>query len=414
MAGPMFPPHHQPAPPTTAPRSRPARPPAAVVLAAGRAPAPLLRTLCALVVQRNLDGLWLAPEAFGVVLVPNGPPAAVEGVLASLGPSLPFAVRVTAPVPAGDWALRAGLDAALGWTGAGGVLLSTEAGAVPEACWLARAMAGLADGAADLGLGEVVPPGSGPDAAARYAGLLADLAARLDPDPDDHDPSSSGPAHGQEEAASLAIRGATLAALGGLPVGPAGGVAGLLAALRRRDGRIRHLAGMRVEAMLPPAPVEPAFAARRRLQARRAVRDFWTRGIGVFERETPEFRRWAARLGLPAGSLGAALSAPGFGAAWMRVVAESPVLAPPTLLPPSALPGEIARARVLLGLARLRPPPAPRGEAAARRPGGWPAQDQRAGDQRAGGLPPGSDNPEGSCMLRNPGGAWNRAGSCGP
>src|SRR4051794_24574340 len=169
MAGQMPQPIHPPLPQVAAPPGRLARPPAVVVLAAGRDPAPLLRSLCALAVQRSLDGLWLAPAAFGVVLVPNGPGAAVGGGLARLGPSLPYAVRVTAPVPSGDWALRAGMDAALGWTGAGGVVLATQTGAVPEPRWLARALAALAGGATDLALGEVVPPGSGPDAAARYA-----------------------------------------------------------------------------------------------------------------------------------------------------------------------------------------------------------------------------------------------------
>ena len=153
---------------------------------------------------------------------------------------------------------------------------------------------------------------------------------------------------------------------------------------------------MRVEAERPPAPVEPARAAWRRLRARRAVRDFWTSGIGVFERETPEFRRWAARLGLPAGSLGTALSAPCFGEAWTRVVAESPALVAPAPLPPTALPREIAAASALLALARLRrtstAPPA----------------------QRPGGFAPGSPRPEGMGTVRKPAGAWKRAGSCGP
>jgi hypothetical protein len=356
----------------------------------------LVRCLCALALQRSADGLWLAPGAFGAVVVPNGPVAAVEGALRSLGPSLPFAVRVTPPVPAGNWALRAGMDMAARWVGEDGVVLTTLAEAVPEPRWLSHAVAALA-GPADVVLGEVVPPGSGPDAAARHAALLAALAARLDPEPGD-----PAPAHGQEEAASFAIRAAALARMGGLPVGPNGGIAGLLAALRRQDGRIAHIAGMRVEAELPPAPLEPVLACRRRLLARRAVRAFWTAGIGVFERETPEFRRWAARLGIPAGALGAALAAPHFGAAWARVAAESPALAPRAPLRPEALPRQTRLARLLLALARLRDGAAPMPEGAA------------APAQRPGGLPPGSENPGGSCMLWNPGGAWNRAGSCGP
>src|SRR5919199_1233801 len=103
--------------PLPLPRTAAGRPPAAVVLAAGQQPAMLVRCLCALALQRSTDGLWLAPGAFGAVVVPNGPVAAVEGALRSLGPPPPFAVRVTPPVPAGDWALRAGMDMAARWVG---------------------------------------------------------------------------------------------------------------------------------------------------------------------------------------------------------------------------------------------------------------------------------------------------------
>lgn len=336
-------------------------PPAAVVLAAGQDPVALLRGLCALAVQRSTAGLFLAPGAFGVVLVPNGPAAAVAGALDSLGPSLPFPVQVTPPVPAGDWALRAGLDAALHWVGPAGVLLTTEAGAVPEAGWVARAVAALAEARLDAVLGQVVPPAGAAtrdaEAAIRYAAALAALAARLDPDPAD-----PAPAHGQAAVASFAIRGATLHDLGGLPIGPEGGIGGLLAALRRRDGRIRHLDGMQVEASLPPQPIEPALAAWRRLRARQAMRGFWAAGIGTFEPETREFRRWAARLGLPSGVLGAMLSARRFGEAWAAVAAASPVLAARPGLPPVALPQELLRARLLLTAARIV---ATRGETAA-------------------------------------------------
>ena len=178
--------------------------------------------------------------------------------------------------------------------------------------------------------------------------MLAALAAQLDPDPAD-----PAPLHGQAATASFAIRGAVLRDLGGLPIGPEGGLAGLLAALRRRDGTIRHLDGMQVEASLPPQAIEPALAAWRRLRARRAVRGFWTSGVGVFERETAEFRRWAARLGLSSGALGAALSARRFGEAWAAVAAASPVLAARPWLPHSALPRELLRARLLLAAARV-------------------------------------------------------------
>lgn len=372
-------------------RLRPAaaRPRAAVAILAGPDPAPLVRCLGALALQRSAEGLWLARGAFGAVIQPTGPAAALEAALRGIGPALPFPLRVlAAPAPPGEaWALRAALEAAQDWAG-GGAVLATSAEAVPEARWVAHAHAALAGGAA-LALGEVMPPGGGQDPAGRYAGLLARLAARLDPDP-----AEPHPAHGQDQALSFGIAGPALRSLGGLPAGLDGGFAGLLAVLRRRDARIRHVAGMRVEAALPPAPVEPAIAAWRRLRARRRVREFWAAGIGVHAAETPEFRRLAARLGLPAGALGRALATPAFGAAWAAVEATSPALAAHPLLPPAALPREMRRARLLLAAAGL-------GRSAA------PAQ-------RPGGLPPGGTSPGGSCRLRYPAGGSNRAGSCGP
>jgi hypothetical protein len=375
------------------------RPKAAVAILAGPDPRALARCLCALSLQRSTTGLWLAPDAFGVVVAPTGPAAPLLEAVRGLGSSLPFPVTFMAPMRDGHWALRGALAAAADWLGGEGPVLATRAEAVPEARWVAQAFTALS-GPADLVLGEVVPPGQGPDAAARYAGLLAALAARLDPDPAD-----PAPAHGQAAAASFGIRARALAALGGLPAGPAGGLPGLLAALRRRDARIRHLPDMRVEALLPPAPVAPALAVRRRLLARRALRDFWALGIGSQAQETPAFRRWAARLGLPAGVLGAALAARHFGAAWETVAAASPALAMRTL-PPSALPREMLAARLLLTSAHLagawHGPVAPLPEPAA------------VPDQRPGGCVPGGETLAGTCRLRYSAGGWNRAGSCGP
>jgi hypothetical protein len=377
------------------------RPQAVVAIQAGAEPARLVRCLCALALQRSREGLWLAPDAFGVVIAPTGPATPLRQALQGLEPALPFPIRMLPPAPDGappaHWALRAAMTAAGDWLGGDGPVLATTAEAVPEARWVAHGVAALAGGA-ELALGEVVMPGRGPDAAARYAGLLAALAARLDPE----EPAA---AHGQEAAASFAIRAGLLARLGGLPAGPAGGLPGLLTALRRQDASIRHLPGLRVEAELPAGPIPPALAVRRRLLARRALRQFWAEGIGSLAAETPAFRRWAARLGVPAGALGTALAATRFGAAWEAVEALSPALALP-LLPPAALPREMLAARLLLAAARLggtRPLTAPPLPA----PAGAPVQ-------RAGGLAMGGGDPVGACRLRYPAGGWNRAGSWGP
>ena len=326
------------------------RPRAVVALAAGTQPAALARCLCALSLQRSGNGLWLAPGAFGAVVVPDGPVAPMREVLQGLGPSLPFLVSLAPPVAARDAALRSALAQAAEWAGPEMPVLTTLAEAIPEPHWLERAMAGLASGA-DAVFGEAVPPPGTPDLAARYAALLAALAARLDPDPAD-----PAPPHGQETAASFAIRAGLLARIGGMPPGAAG-FAGLPAALRRQDARLRHVEGMRVEAELPSAPIEPVLAWRRRVQARRALRGFWRKGTGLVAAETAAFRRWAVRLGLPAGALGNALATPHFGEAWAAVEAASPVLAAVPRLPPAALPRQIRLARLLLGLTPRQPQP---------------------------------------------------------
>ncbi|RAI57155.1 hypothetical protein [Roseicella frigidaeris] len=323
------------------------RPRAVVALAAGQQPALLVRCLCALALQRSRNGLWLAPGAFGAVVVPEGPVAPLQAALQPLGPSLPFLLTL-APPAATHAALREALARAAAWVAPEGPVLTTLAAAVPEPHWLERAMAGLADGA-DAVFGEAVAPAAGPDPAARYAGLLAALAARLDPDPAD-----PHPAHGQETVASFALRAGLLARPEGLLPGPEG-FPGLLAALRRQDGRLRHVAGMRVEAELSPGPVEPVLAWRRRLLARRALRAFWEQGIGLVAAETPGFRGWARRLGLPAGALGSLLAAPRFGAAWAAVEAASPVLSAARPLPPETLPRQMRLARLLLTLAPRAP-----------------------------------------------------------
>ncbi|MDO9709851.1 hypothetical protein [Paracraurococcus lichenis] len=321
------------------------RPRAVVVVLAGPDPVLLVRCLGALALQRSGAGLWLAPEAFGVVVAPDGAAGPLSRALERLAPALPFRLRLMPEAAAPGWALRAAMEEASAWLGGEGPILVTEARAVPEPRWVARAFTALA-GEADLVLGEVVPPGARPDAASRHAALLARLGARLDPDPIEPAP---------RPALNFGIRAGLLAAVGGLPAGTEGGLPGLLAALRRRDARIRRAPGLKVEAALPPALVEPAFAVWRRLRARRALRQFWTAGTGAHAPETPAFRRWAARLGLPAGALGRALAAPSFGLAWAAVAAASPVLAARRSLPPAALRRDILLARLLLALPRPAP-----------------------------------------------------------
>lgn len=329
--------------PAGAPLS-PGGPPRLAVAVSGRL-AGMPAGLRALLRQATPEGLALAPGSYGVVLAPQDRPEEALALAAHLAQRLPFPLRVALPAqPAGPgaagWAWRRGMLAAADWVGPAGMVVATEAAAVPEPGWLAAHVAALGAGA------EAVAgrhrPAAPPNPASRYAAALEEIAARLDPDPDD-----PWPRHGEELSANLAVRAGVLA--GGVP---ASGGAGLLAALRLRDARIRHAPDALVA--LPdagPGPVPEQFAAaHRRIRARAALRRLWRDGVGVGVPESAALRQLARSLGLPAGEVARHLGARHFGAAWAAVEAASGVLAPRLL---AATAADRARARLLLGWLRV-------------------------------------------------------------
>ncbi|MDB5373719.1 MAG: glycosyl transferase [Belnapia sp.] len=306
--------------------------------------------------QRTPEGLLPARGSFGVLLVPLGDAAAARAMVAGMAERLPFPLRLVPPDrPAGPdaagWAWRQALLAAADWAGPQGILLATTAETVPAPNWLTAHLTAIGAGAE-----AVAGERQRPDAAGRYGALLRRIAAQLDP----QDPCMAG-----DQASSLAV---TTMALAGMPV-PADGANGLLAALRRRDARIDSLRDRLVGAAgtaSGPA-MERLGPACRRWRCRAALRELWEAGIGSIAPETPRLRRWAGRLGLPAGALAGLLGARHFGTAWASVEAASPLLRPRPL-PAALLPLETARARLLLAWLRLTRPVQRAGGRAA--PGG--------------------------------------------
>jgi GT2 family glycosyltransferase len=227
-----------------------------------------------------------------------------------------------------------------------GVILTTDADAVPGPRWVADNLAEIRLGA-DLvcGMARILP-----DAAAAAHKLAFDdmreaLLLRLQDgmvalvDPDAADP---WPRHQQNSGASLAVRAAVLRRAGGAPAVAAGEDRALVAALRLHDARVRHAphivvpvsgrlegraAGGMAETLKRRAQMpdvmaderlEPTVDALRRAMARARLRAA-RRGGG-------DSAVLAADLLIGRRAAEAALLAPTFGIAWRDVQAQSPVL----------------------------------------------------------------------------------------
>ncbi len=306
-------------------RPRLARPRLALLLAGDAAAMPgWLRRLEA---QRLAHGLRPAEGGLGVVLLPRDRPVPAT----ALPSDLPFALRMTTPGEA--W--REGVLAAADWVGPAGAVLVAEAERLPEPGWLAAHAGAMAAGAPAVA-GRVRMEGPGWD----YAGLLAAIAARLDPAGD---------------VAPMAGAAGTLSLRAGLlgEAMPLQGPDALLAGLRARDVPVREAEAVVTGPVALPA-LERLGAACRRVRARAAARRLWTEGVGSVAPENAALRRLARRLGLPAGALAAALRARHFGTAWVAVEAESPALGLRPLRP-GDLATERVRARLLLQALSLWP-----------------------------------------------------------
>lgn len=228
-----------------------------------------------------------------------------------------------------------------------GVLLTTDADAMPAPDWIERNCKAIVDGA-DLVCGRVeldprearlIPAHLHADHALerRFVELLDRIADRLDPDPAD-----PLPRHTEAAGASLAVTTTAFRRVGGIPAVPSGEDRAFVRALASVDARIRHdpsvlvlvsgrtvgraAGGMadtirrRIQQQdeFTDDQVEPAVDAYRRYDFRRRVRQAWQ------ERLLPS--ELVIDLGISTPVLAQMLAAPYFGRAWARVESASPFL----------------------------------------------------------------------------------------
>jgi hypothetical protein len=228
-----------------------------------------------------------------------------------------------------------------------GVLLTTDADAVPAPDWIERNCKAIASGA-DVVCGRIVlhpsesvliPARLQADDAleCRLIELLDRIADRLDPDPVD-----PMPRHTEAAGASLAVTQAAFRRVGGIPALPSGEDRAFVRVLARIDARIRHDASVVVSVSartIGRAPggmadtirrrmqrqdeftdeqVEPAVDAYRRYDFRCRVRRAWRR-----QSRPPGL---AIDLGISPHLMDRMLGERCFGNAWACIEAASPFL----------------------------------------------------------------------------------------
>lgn len=375
---------HPPAPelpPPAAPTS-PGTPRLCAVIAipardeAARLPA----CLAALAQQQDLGGV-------AVLVLANNCRDDTAAIARALAPDLPFRLEVReASLPpalshAGG-ARRAAMEAAAELLAAEAdprraILLSTDADGRAEPGWLAANLAALAAGA-DAVAGAIAPDPA--EAAllpaalrrqeaqeARYAALLDEMAALVDPDP--HDP---WPRHAAHSGASIALTLAAYRRVGGLPAVPVGEDRALFEALIRAEMRVRHCPAARVivscrldgraaggmadtlrrrlaeaDAAALDARLEPALDALLRLRCRRALRR-----LRAGRPRLGDPVRLALALGLAPAALAEIAQLSGFWSAWEALQARALPLRRPRLLRAGEVGAEIDRATTILGALR--------------------------------------------------------------
>lgn len=338
--------------------------------------------LGALAQQRCID-----PAAVLVLVLANN---CIDGTGArarAMAPSLPFRLAVQETVlPAGlahaGGARRAAMDAAAALldrqAAPNPVLFSTDADSRAHPLWLRSNLAALAEGA-DAVAGRIERDAA--EAAllpawlrrreareARYAALLDELAARVDPDP--HDP---WPRHAVHSGASIALTLDAYQQVGGLPALPVGEDRALFEALIRADLRVRHSPAARVIVSCrllgraaggmadtlrqrlmttDDAPLdtllEPAVDALLRLRCRNALRRLrgGTPGAG-------DPLRLAVALGIHPPALREIVALPRFGEAWEALQHAAWPLRQRRRVLPGALLAETRRAAAILRAVRL-------------------------------------------------------------
>jgi cellulose synthase/poly-beta-1,6-N-acetylglucosamine synthase-like glycosyltransferase len=334
---------------------------------------------CLQALARQVDGVGhrLPARQYAVVLLCNGcTDGSWQRIVATL-PSLPTAIwAVEAELGAGldhaggARAAALGLAADLASRAPHGVVLTTDADTVVPADWIWRAASVLDAGRdAVAGVAEVRAEdfaALSPDFLARhqletrYTALLDELDARADPVA--HDP---WPSHRACHGANLAIRCEALRALGPLPMPACGEDRAIIAALKRRDLRVRHDPDWRVttsgrlhgraaggmadtlrqrhDAIDAPCDegLESAVAAHFRATTRARLRRMHACGL------MPDARELGRWLDMPPATVDPAIVRSSFGELWHWLEAHVPRLHR-HVLSPSALPREITRAKRLL------------------------------------------------------------------
>ncbi|MCB8883656.1 glycosyltransferase family 2 protein [Acidisoma cellulosilytica] len=269
-------------------------------------------------------------------------------------------------------ARRLAMEYAADIAGSQGAILTTDAdGRVPED-WVARNLGWLRSGYdAVCGMAAIDPADEALIPAhlidddlneTKYKALLDEIDHWIDPRIWD-----SWPRHTHRSGASIAVRSAVYAAVGGVPHVSQSEDREFIAKLEGRDCKIRHDNGIIVTVSgrrLGRAPggmaetiarriiqqdkwaddrLEAPQAALRRAQLRRAARDVWTL--------PSDCRSLASALRLPVSQIQAFMLSPWFGAAWAEIEAASPVLRRKPIAMAS-LPHAIREAAPILHLLR--------------------------------------------------------------
>jgi hypothetical protein len=219
--------------------------------------ASLPATLAALAAQQDADGSPLAPDLYEIIVLVNNSvdgSAAIARSFAKRHTELALHV-VEVDLPDDEAhvgrARRLLMDTVAGRLPASGVIATTDADTVVAPDWIAMMLAEFEAGA-DAVAGRILVDPAGfaeHDGAARrfhlldvtYRSLVAELEARLAPDP--HDP---WPRHFQHFGPSIAVTVATYRRSGGMPPLPSLEDVAFYNALRGIGARIRHSPAVRV------------------------------------------------------------------------------------------------------------------------------------------------------------------------
>jgi cellulose synthase/poly-beta-1,6-N-acetylglucosamine synthase-like glycosyltransferase len=333
----------------------------------------LAHCLRALGEQLDRRGRPLPRGAFGVVVLANDCDDDTAAVARAAGQGRRYELRVIEtrlprPFAHAGGARRAAMDLAEAWLAErpdrADVILTTDADSLAAPDWLSANLKAFDEGAdAVLGRISLDEEGARLPAAlhargkleAVYEDLLTELCAQLDPQ--DENP---WPHHATISGASLAIRRDVYLGVGRLPRAPLGEDKALVAALRRRDARIRfapdvtvvtsgRIAGralggvadtLRLRSADPAAPCDETLE-RCTTAYRRALWRGRLRRVGL------EGEHWREALRVPGAVARRARAAATFGAAWERIEAASPGLVRRPLKP-AELPRQIELATRLL------------------------------------------------------------------